>query len=326
MVDRLLLEASELLAATAADPREPHLVLWNTSAYYDLRPGQLERRRQIDLHDGDRLVGSFVVGVDDDGAATSGFGAPFGGPDLARSAEVVGHVEALVDQAVAELEAGGAPSIAVRAKPAHYGPNEAALVFALVNRGFAVVACDLNAHLDLRGIDSGDAYVASLKPAARKALRRSVDQGIGLSQVAPDDAATWAEAYEVLRRNRVDRGRPMHLPLAYVEAIRDAFPGRVRLLVVDHGDRVVAAALLYRVAPGRDVVQYWGDALHDLALSPMNLLVRGVVEHALASGTATVDIGISSEDGVTNAGLIQFKRTVGCDIEPRFVLRRTAEG
>jgi hypothetical protein len=52
----------------------------------------------------------------------------------------------------------------------------------------------------------------------------------------------------------------------------------------------------------------------------MNLLVHAVVEHSIASGAATVDIGISSEDGVPNHGLIQFKRSVGCRIEPRLRL------
>lgn len=320
MRERSAVTDTTIGAATAADPAEPHLVLWNTARYFDLRPGQLEQRRRVDLLDGDRLVGSFVGGVGDDGAVTSGFAAPFGGPDLARTNETVPNVEGLVDLAIETF--ADAPSLAVRAKPAAYGANESALVFALLNRGFVVAACDINAHLDLRCTADGDAYVAGLKPAARKALRRSLTQDLTTSQVAVDDEPAWAEAYEVLRRNRVDRGRPMHLPLDYVRAIRDAFPGRVRLLTVDHDGRIVAAALLYRVLPGRDVVQYWGDALHDLAVSPMNLLVRAAVEHALAAGTTLLDIGISSEDGVTNAGLVQFKRTIGCDIEPRFVLRR----
>ena len=121
--------------------------------------------------------------------------------------------------------------------------------------------------------------------------------------------------YEVLRRNRVDRGRPMRLGLDYVRAC-DAFPGRVRLILVESAERTVAAALVYRVTAGHDLVQYWGDALHDLPVSPMNLLVAAVVEHALAGGASFVDIGISTEDGVPNHGLLQFKRSVGCILEP----------
>jgi hypothetical protein len=334
VADRLPVARTDLAAATPADPAEPHLVLWNTAAFYALRPDQAERRRRIDhLDDAGRLVGSLVVGRADDGAWVSGFGAPFGGPDLVRPAETVANVEALLDHALAELdgEAGGPARVEVRARPAHYGPNDSAAAFTLLNRGFSVAEAEINAYLDLRpfaGAEGGGgaAYVASLKQSARKMLRRSEAQDLTVGQVPIDDAASWAEAYDVLRRNREDRGRPMRLPLDYVEAIRDAFPGRVRLLVVDQGASVVAAALVYRVLPGRDVVQYWGDAGHELALSPMNVLVRAVVEHGLASGTATIDVGISSEDGTPNHGLLQFKRSVGCEIEPRFVLARPVPG
>lgn len=329
MADRLAVSASRLLAESPADPAEPHLVLWNTAAFFGLRPDQVARRRRIDHHDPDgRLVGSAVVGLDDEGAtsATSGSGAPFGGFDLARGGETIANIEGLVDHALVELAALGIRELEVRAKPDHYGANESALSFVLPNRGFAVAACDLNFFLDLRGVGTVDRYVASLKPAARKGLRRSLRQDLVASQVASDDDATWEQAYEVLRRNRVDRGRPMRLPFDYVAAIRDSFPGRVRLLAVDHGPHLVAAALVYRVAPGHDLVQYWGDAGHELPHSPMHLLVHAVVEHALASGSTAVDVGISSEDGVPNHGLVQFKRSVGCAIEPRYVWRGVLPG
>ncbi len=110
MADRLPVAATTLGAESAADPGEPHLVLWNTAAYYGLRPEQVPRRRRIDHHDAEgRLVGSAVVGLDDDGAttATSGSGAPFGGFDLARTGETVANIEHLVDHALGELGAAG---------------------------------------------------------------------------------------------------------------------------------------------------------------------------------------------------------------------------
>lgn len=320
----LALAETVLDSASVADPSEAHLVLWNTARFYDLRPGALDTRVRVDHHDEQgRLVGSFVGGHDDDGVV-SGYSAPFGGIDVVKPNETVANVERLVAHALDALPPDRA--VEVRAKPPHYGANEAVLEFALLNRGFAVTGCELNFHLDLASVDTVDGYVAGLKPAARKMLRRSEALGLDVHQVAQDDDPRWAEAYEVLRRNRVDRGRPMRLPLEYVRAIRDAFPGRVRLIVASSDGAVCAAALVYRIAPGRDLVQYWGDAGHALAVSPMNVLVRAVVEHALAAGAATIDIGISSEDGVPNHGLVQFKRSVGCRIEPRLTLVRRSEG
>jgi Acetyltransferase (GNAT) domain len=321
MAEHLPVGATDLTPDDVADPGEAHLVLWNTTAYFALRPEEAPGRVQIDHHDGERLVGSFVGGRVDD-RCRSGHLAPFGGLDVARPNETVANVEGLVDTALARLADDGVRTVEVLAKPPHYGSNEGVLEFVLLNRGFTVAGAEINAYLALDGYGSPDDYAADLKPAARKMLRRSVGQGLTAFQVAPGDDAGWAEAHEVLRRNRADRGRPMHLDVGYVRSIRDAFPGRVRLLALAGEDRMVAAALLYRVAAGRDVVQYWGDALHELPVSPMNALVRTVVEHSLASGTRTLDIGISSEDGVPNHGLIQFKRSVGCRLEPRLTFRR----
>ena len=312
--------ATDLDQRSVPAPAESHLVLWNTSAFWALRPEEVDRRVQLDqTDDGGRLVGSFVGGRVDD-RCISGYGAPFGGFDLTREAETVANIEALVDATLAELGDDGVATVEVRAKPGHYGANQSSLIFVLLNRGFAVAGCDLNTYLDLGGLATVDEYVAGLKPAARKMLRRSSALGLQALQVAPDDEVRWAEAYEVLRRNRVDRGRPMRLGLDYVRAIRDAFPGCVRLLGLADGDSLVAAALVYRVGVGCDLVQYWGDAQHSLASSPMNRLVQVVVEHSLAAGARTIDIGISSEDGVPNHGLLQFKRSVGCRIEPRLEL------
>jgi hypothetical protein len=317
---------TELTAASVASPAEPELVLWNTEAFYRLRPGLFEQRVRFDHHDDTgRLVGALVAGRSDT-TWCSGISAPFGGYDLARGNETIANVEALVDGSLAAAVVAGVDTVEVRAKPPHYGADEAALEFVLLNRGFSVAGCEINTYLDLTGFGSVDDYVATLKPAARKMLRRSVGLGLDRFQVAPHDEAGWAECYEVLRRNRVDRGRPMRLELDYVRAIRDAFPGRVRLLALADGGTICAAALVYRVALGRDLVQYWGDANHELAVSPMNQLVATVVEHGLAAGARTIDIGISSEDGVPNHGLLQFKRSVGCAIEPRLVLVRSARG
>ena len=181
---------------------------------------------------------------------------------------------------------------------------------------------NVNYVMDVEGVASGQAWMASLKKEARKAYARVQDLPTGIV----DDEASWEAAYDVLRENRESRGRPMRLPLAYVRAIRDAFPDRVRLVVArTHDGAICAAALLYRVAAGRDVVQYWGDASHDLPASPMPALVATVVDHAVGTGARTIDVGIATDEGQPNLGLMQFKRTMGAAAEPRLIVAADVE-
>ena len=98
------------------------------------------------------------------------------------------------------------------------------------------------------------------------------------------------------------------------------------MLAVRHEGTMIASALIYRVAPGRDVAQFWGDARHDLKVSPMNFLAHEVVGHALDTGCSFLDLGISTDHGDPNHGLIQFKRSIGArsEIRPEYVNRDLA--
>ena len=321
-VDRALREG------TVPDPAQPHLVLWNTAAYADLRPEMAGRHVHEQASDG-RPLASFagVVAAGDDGrrAWVSGHMAPFGGPDFCRDHESVDKVAELV-AAVVEQGAGlGVDEIVVRTKPPHYSELEAYTTFQFLTHGFALAAAELNGYVDLRPHTSHEAYEASLRKETRKALRATRAQPLDVALVERDDEATWAAGHEVLRRNRHAKGRPMHLSLPYLAAVRDTFPGLVRMLVLRTGGRVVAASVVYRMARARDYVVYWGDADHDLAQSPMPLLASEVMRHCLETGAATVDLGICSADGVANPGLVQFKRSMGAQFETRFELVRRIE-
>ena len=285
-----------------------HLLLFNRDAFHalNLQPGQ--RVVRVDHHDGDRFVGSFV-GVRDGDVVTSGHSAPFGGPDLVRDAETAANVCALLGRAVAELGADGVRAIRVRARPAFYSGSETAVQFALLNLGFRVEACELSFHIDLDALDGIDGYVANLRSPARRALRHGLGEPFALREA--EDEAGWAMGYALLAANRAAKGRRLALDAGYVRAVRDAFPGRVRMAVLEHAGQPCAAALTYRVSPGRELVVYWGDAGHELPRSPMNVLAHGMVARALGEGVRSLDIGPSSIAGVPDQGLIQFKRTIG---------------
>ncbi len=290
---------------------DEHLLLFNTATYHrlNLQPG--EEIVRVDVATGptadDRPIGT-LAGVLLDGVFTSGHRAPFGGPDFVRRGETVEHVGRLVDESLARLADLGARRVRIRARSECYSPTEAHLQFTLLNAGFAVEACELSFHIDLGATADVDSYQAALKPAARKALRHALGLDLTAGEAATD--GEWAAAHAVIARNRAAKGRPMRLSFPYVTAIRHAFPGRIRMQVLRHAGRICAAALVYRVKPGHDYVVAWGDHDHDLPRSPMNVLALRVVERALADGVAVVDLGISSEDGRPNPGLVQFKQSI----------------
>ena len=296
-------------AQVAAAPTlgDEHLLLFNTATYHRLNLQKGEGFVRVDVSDDDRAIGT-LSGIVVDGEFCSGHRAPFGGPDFVRRSETVEHVGRLVDESLAHLADRGVRRVRIRARSECYSPTEPSVQFTLLNAGFTVDACELSFHIDLDGLADADAYQAALKPAARKALRHALGLDLIAGEAATD--GEWAAAHAVIARNREAKGRPMRLGFPYVTAIRHAFPGRIRMHTLAHAGRVCAAALVYRVRPGHDYVVAWGYHGHDLPRSPMNVLALRVVERALADGVAVVDLGISSEDGRPNPGLVQFKQSI----------------
>ncbi len=316
-----------LSAASVADPSEPQLVLWNTARYASLRPELADRRHVTWQHEG-RLVGSLTATARLDPQRgrrewVSGWYAPFGGVDLGRDHERVDLVDRVVEAAVDAARADDADVLVVNTKPPHWSASEAYVNLAWFARGASVATTHLNAWVDLRPFTDGAEYEASLRKETRRALRAARGLGLAVEVLDGSDERGWAAGYDVIARNRREHDRPMHLSLDALRSVRDAFGPLVRMLTVQdpHSGQIVAASVVYRIGRGRDYVVYWGDAGHDLRCSPMPLLAVSVLRHALEHGAELVDLGISSEQGQANPGLVQFKRSVGAQLELRHELR-----
>lgn len=76
----------------------------------------------------------------------------------------------------------------------------------------------------------------------------------------------------------------------------------------------VAAAIVFCV--NKDVYQviYWGDIDGYSEERPMNLLAENVYEFYQQKGIQVLDIGPSTENGVPNYGLRDFKESIGVSV------------
>ena len=303
---------------TTVEPSAPyeHLGLFSLPVFHQLTLTEGHERLQLDYYDDGRLVGS-LVGVVTGDEFRSGFSSPFGGVDLVRDPETPARINGLVATVCSELERLGLRWIRIDARAPFYSHSESEMQFALLAQGFEIRGVELNHHLDLAGLrDAGD-YVARLDwRVGQRALRRA--SALGLEFREATDLEQRGAAYDVLKSNRLAKGRPMRLSLDYLERLRVALPGRIRFFSLVAKGRACAAAITYLVRPHRWYVVYWGDAGHDLTQSPMNLLAFSLVEAALAEKVAVIDLGISSVRGELNSGLAQFKESVGAEATLRF--------
>lgn len=303
-----------LHAGTVPDGAHPHRTMFSTDHFYRLRDAPAWHEVLKDAEG--NVLGDVTF---HSGARVSGWSAPFGGPDWSR--------EYWRPEQIHQAVTGLRDDIWwIRAKPQSFGENEAATVQALLQHGWRVERAELNYSIPVPA--TLDAYERTLSRQAVAAIDHGEEQCLACWEVEARNERTWAQCYEVLKRNREEKGRPISLDLGYVRAIRDAFPGLVRMIACGGAEgsarpgEIVAAALVYRIGRARDLVQFWGDYAPWLRHSPMNLLVREVVEDAIRTGAKVLDLGISTESGEPNGGLCRFKRSVGARAEPRYVLWR----
>jgi hypothetical protein len=284
-------------------------LLFSDPRFHDLNGVPADRRRRLEHRRDGRLVG-VLDGVVTDDVFLSGHSAPFGGPDLVRDDPPVEDVLALVEGALAALRADGIREVRIRARPPVYSAAEPLLEYALLHHGFAVEHCDLNQHVDLRAVRAGSDPLGLLQQRKRRYVRTALRRPHELIEVT--GGAELATCHGIIAANRLAHGRPAPLPRDYLERVRQAFPDRVRLLLLRQDGEPVAAAVVYRVLADVDQVVHWADAGHGLPHSPMDLLAHLVVTGSARTGARLLDLGPSSEkDGTPNLGLARFKRTVG---------------
>lgn len=291
--------------------------LFTDPLFHDLNGVPSTERWRYEHRREGRLVG-VIEGVVVDGVLRSGHSAPFGGPDLVRADPPVEDVLDLLDGALAAARAAGLRGIRIQARPPVYSAAEPLLEYVLLNRGFQVAHCDVNQHVDLTPLHAGQDPITLLR-RKRSSVRAALREPHELREVTGGEDLTTL--HRLLAANRAAHGRPPGLGRDYLASVYEAFPDRVRLLLLQVGGRPVAAAVVYRVLDDVDLLVAWGDGEHDLARSPMDLLAHLLVQRALAAGLRLLDLGPSSEkDGTPNTGLLAFKRAVGAVPGTRKVL------
>ncbi len=283
-------------------------MLFNDERYQrcNMRPGQ--RPFHYDHFAGSRLVGT-LSGVVVDGLLDCGHSSPFGGIDWVRRREPVGTVVNLVHAAVAQARNEGIREIRVRARPAYFGANEAAVEFALLSLGASTESCEISLGIDPWRYASPEEYAATLDASARNTLNQGLRAGMAF--IAADAAADWAICYDLLAKAKQRRGVQLKISLDYLLTLHGIFGKRIAMHRLVRDNALAAAALVYRVAPDWECVVAWGDDLSHRESKAMNVMVFHLVRRAITERVAIIDLGISSVDGVPDDGLIHFKRSVG---------------
>lgn len=284
--------------------------VYNGVPFTQLNAEKAERVHYLSFADSKPRFG--IILGERDGVLRSPFSAPFGGFEQ-RATQSLQNMEqalALLSQYAEERQLG----VRIALPPLVYGEGQLAKWVSVFTRAGFKSTIDLNYFIPTSRFDN---YTKHLDRSARNHLNRSLKEGFLLKKMDTSDRQQVARAYEVIRRNREERGYPLRMTFEQVwQTVSQVI--KADFFVLEHEGADVAAAQVFHVAEGVAQVIYWGDIRQYSELRPMNYLTYAVLKHYHDEGTRILDIGPSTEDGIPNYGLCEFKEDTGCDITLKY--------
>ncbi|TAE19485.1 MAG: GNAT family N-acetyltransferase [Bacteroidetes bacterium] len=169
---------------------------------------------------------------------------------------------------------------------------------------FPALPADLNYHLSL----SSD-FVGKLHHSEKRRLRKAQQARlVGKHWASPD----LDVVHQFIAQARERKGFPMTLSLPAFRAMFEAFPAYYDVFVVrSQAQELVALTVTVRTDAHTLYNFYPADSEAWLAYSPMVLLLEFVANWAKERGFEVFDLGIATENGTRNEGLIRFKKNIG---------------
>jgi lipid II:glycine glycyltransferase (peptidoglycan interpeptide bridge formation enzyme) len=112
-------------------------------------------------------------------------------------------------------------------------------------------------------------------------------------------------------QNRERKGHHVSMSFADFRQLFTDFPGIYKIFAVRDRSRMVAVTVAVEI--NKHILYYFLPA-HDEAYntySPMVLLIQCLYDYCRQAGFTLLDLGISTDKGVPNYGLMRFKQNIG---------------
>lgn len=280
--------------------------VFNSVAFSELNKGKCDDVHYLLFRDSKLRLG-MIVGEKENSLHVP-FSATYGGFSFNSVVSCQHYDEACI--ALKEYAQKLGKHLYVTLSPPMYDCTDNAKTFsAFMRAGAKIESIEYNQHFELARFEH---YEDILDSKIRNKLRNALSADLTFTNLDSKNAGDVARAYEVIRINHAERGNPLRMTLQNVLDTIKIVPADF-FVVSDHEGHDVAAAQIFHTTKDIYQIVYWGDVPSFSYLKSMNFLSYKVFEFYYQRGDVKIlDIGISTEDGVPNYGLCEFKENIGC--------------
>ena len=237
-----------------------------------------------------------------EGNYVSGYHAPFGGIECTTTVDV----STFIQEVLHALSEKNAKSLTIKQAPACYQSDVyQAIHEAFIQNGFVEQVRETNQYIVVNPVQ---VFATGIDAQKRRRLNNAKKMGMRVELFDRIDSDVW---YEVYVNARKDKGFPITISKEDYRSLSEIIPNVYTYAGVFLNERLIANAIFVRI--NKDTLYYF-VAASDPAyaeLSPTVLLIEALYDKAVQEKVTLIDLGISSVDGVLNAGLHQFKKHLG---------------
>jgi hypothetical protein len=250
----------------------------------------------------DEKVSMGLVGGIIDNTLRSPFSAPFGGFHFSHNQIHTGEIDRFMDLLKSYIVESGLKKVELKLPPDIYNlSTNAKTVNSLLRAGFLMSLPEITQWVDLEHFNG-----VYTNGSARTKYNQAVKNGLSFNAISDPEA--MQSAYNLIRQNRIDFNRPIYMTYNQLDEVNKLWPVDF-FQVTDKADKMVASAILYRGHAKIIQAIFWADNESGRSLRAMDFCLINLWNHYKKLGYNFIDIGISTENGIPNEGLIRFKET-----------------
>lgn len=232
----------------------------------------------------------------------SPFSAPFGGFHFSHQLLYISVINNFIKELKLLVKNKGFDGIQITLPPDIYHQTiNSKFVNSLFYHGFKINRLDITNWVDLDLFENKFGHRSS-----REYLKQAINNGLNFHLVTEIDEKF--KAYELIKMNRAQFGRPIYMTfedLLKTSGILDTD----FFIVSDKKNEILASAILYRSHKSIVNAVFWGDNEKGRPQRAMDFCTFNLWNYYKNSGYKYIDLGISTENGIPNEGLLRFKET-----------------
>lgn len=279
-------------------PSNPHPFI--SEPFIELNEGKTERIVRLFEKSNKPAIG-LIAGVKN-GMLQSPFSAPFGGfhfrKDIMYISEIDNYISSLQEYIISQELQG----IEITLPPDIYHSTfNAKTVNSLIRNGFQSKLPEITNWVNLEHFE-GNFTQRNSREYYRQAVRN------GLSFDIASDQREKKKIFDIISKNRAKFGRPLFMTFKNIMDTSCLWPTDF-FKVIENEQTMVASAIFYRSHPEICHAVFWGDNETGRSLRAMDYLAFNLWTYYKDLGFKYVDLGISTETGIPNEGLLRFKES-----------------